>query len=1451
MNRLNILLEQLRIDPAGFETAELSHVKVSRKTGTYRFYIHAPEPLKAASVAALENACGDFPYACRVIYQFDNFDKDDVLSYAAFVFATFGRELPELTGKTAGHMDYADGVLTLKCVSDLEKTAIDRRRSDMEATFASYGLDVRLNVVVEASEDFTRLQKEMDTTRTVHVDAHAIEEYQRASRANQEGGQNNFGTPRQGSSGSRPFRRFKRDYTRLYLKDIDERVRDVEIEGYIFKVDETTQRSGRMIQTLYVTDYTDSIIIKRFEDGKRTTKEELEKVGKGGKWIHVTGSVNYDNYSRQLAIEPHSLEFVNVKGRQDTFEEKRIELHAHTLMSTLDSVMKIEDYVAQAKAFGHTALGVTDHGNCHIFPDCQSLTQKAGLKMIYGVEMNMVDTDFTSVHNVISRDLLDLTFVSFDLETTGLSQIDDYITEFGAVKYVDGMPAERMQSFIRSPKPISPHISKLTSITNDDIKNAPTIEEFMDTILDFFGDSLLVAHNGVFDIGMLNKELKLMGREPIKNVWVDTLPLARHIIPYMQSYRLGKCCGYYHIPYDTVAAHRADYDAEVLGQLFNAMVEDMRKKGIKDVKDINGIPMEDACKHAFAYPVDLICINHDGLKNMFRIISEANTTYLFRSDRIPRERLEYYRDGLLFGSGPITSKLFEVAATKTIEDLKAEMAFYDYIEIQPLEDAECWVYRHKYESLDEVQRIYERIIQCAKQMGKIIVATGDVHFLEPYDKVYRDVFITNEKITIGGRPHPLLVRGDPNAPTPNCYFRTTDEMMQCFPYLPEDECYEYVVTNTHKVCDMLDDFIEVVKKDLYPPKIDNVDQLLTDRCYKTAHDTYGEELPDIVQARLDRELTSIINNGYAVIYYIASELVRASNDDGYLVGSRGSVGSSFVATMAGISEVNPLAPHYQCPECKHSIFVEEGMVADGFDLPEKVCPKCGHMMKGEGHNIPFETFLGFNADKTPDIDLNFSGEYQPKAHNFTKKIFGEDYVFRAGTIASVAEKTAYGYAKAYSEAMGMEETIRPAELERLAAGCTGVKRTTGQHPGGIIVIPNDMEIFDFTPYQYPADDTTAAWRTTHFDFHKIDNNVLKFDILGHVDPTATRMLQDMTGVDPKDIPTNDPHVLSLFSSYEALGCDLTYLNTHNGAIGLPEFGTPFVRGMLDATQPKSFADLVIISGLSHGTDVYLGNAETLIKTGTCTLSEVIGCRDDIMVYLIEKGVPNRDAFDIMEFTRKGKAPKMFPERGYVELLRKHNVPQWYIDSCLKIKYMFPKAHAVAYVLSALRMAWWKLYYPREYYAVYFSIRCDAYEIDTMIKGKDAVWVRYQDIVKKNNHHEASNKEQALITVFEAALEMFERGYHFSPLSLEYSGSRSFTIDENDPLGIVPCFTTIDGLGDSVADTVVEARNERPFTSLEDVRNRTRLTNTHIDTMTLMGVFDGLQERDQLSIFDLM
>ena len=1437
MNKILILLQQLHIDDqvTVLKNALMDKVVVNQDN-SYIFYIRASRIAPIDEIKLLLNARHQFPYPCEFVFDWSDFYLEkDVKEYAVYIFSVIQNRFPQVSFIKEENLAFEEHTLKIAVINEIQLEQIQFLYKIFDKYFSKFGIHIHFHAYInENNQIYQSIQEEMNALNEVKIDSKTF-------------------TQNEPTVEKKPkFQSYKKEYYSLTIDEIDENIKEVMIQGYVFNEDSKKVKTGKTIQSLYVTDYTNSIVVKRFENKGGNSLEEMKKVKKGGVWVRVKGNVEYDTYAKDTVIIAREVEVIpSPKIREDQADKKRVELHVHSKMSPMDGIGSVSDYISRAAYWGHQAIAITDHGNVQSFPEAQMASIKNKIKMIYGVEMYMIDPEFTVVYNEKDISLKDMTFVSFDLETTGLSIMDDDITEFGAVRYKDGQEVGRLQSLIKPNKRISQKITNLTHITNEDVKNAPTIESFLPKILEFFGDDVLVAHNATFDVGFLNEILKRHGYKTLENPIVDSLPLAWKLLPDLKGYRLGNVARNYRIPYDGDDAHRADYDADVLANVFNMMLHDMMQRQMYNLLDMNKIECPNAYKIVRPKHMCVLAKNKDGLKNMFKLVSEANTTYFEKTSRIPRERLEYYREGLLFGSGCYNSEIFDLAMTRSLDELKQAMQFYDYIEILPLDICDYFVERGRVDNREDLIRILRRIVDTAKELGKTIVATGDVHYVDQKDKIFRDVFTCNPKIGLGGTLHPLTDRHNPTAWTPDEYFRTTQEMMDSLSYLSEDEKFEYVVENTNKIADMIDGSFHVVHDKLFTPHIENADENLRKLCFNNAHKQYGEVLPDIVEKRLSKELDNIIKHGFGVIYYIAHKLVKKSNDAGYLVGSRGSVGSSFVATMAQISEVNPLPPHYYCPHCQYNEFLPEGYIANGYDLPDKSCPVCGHSLKGDGHNIPFETFLGFNADKVPDIDLNFSGDYQPTAHAYTKEIFGESHVYRAGTISTVAEKTAYGYAKGYAELMGKENSIRGAELERIAKGCTGVKRTTGQHPGGIIVIPENMDVFDFTPYQYPADDLSAEWKTTHFDFHAIHDNVLKFDILGHVDPTVIRMLQDLTGVNPKDIPTNDPYVMSLFNSTDALGVRLDSLNCKTGALGLPEFGTKFVRGMLEQTHPTSFSDLVILSGLSHGTDVYLGNAETLIASGTCTLKEVIGCRDDIMVYLIEKGLPNKDAFDIMECVRKGKSPVVFPEKKYEELMRKHDVPSWYIESCKKIKYMFPKAHAAAYVLSAVRVAWWKLYYPREYYAVYFSTRCDAYDIEVMIQGKESILARYQQILQdKQNGVKISNKEEALISVFEIALEMYERGFHFNNISLEKSASQNFILDPDDSTGLLPPFTSIDGLGGAVGDSVIEARMQNSFLSKEDVMKRTKLTNTHIEFLTKIGVFENMSDENQLSLFDL-
>lgn len=1439
MNKLIILLKQLNIvdDCQILLHANLKKVIV-HQNDQYDFYIASSSFIPFEEYQLLNDHLQQFPYpaAFHIEYEKVDFAKEDLSLYVALIIEQL--KLESLFFSTLDLEDIQiDDMIRMKALNEIQLDQFSQQKQLIHEKFSDMGINLDIDFYIDQNDDdYQNLIDEMENVEPVEID---LSQIQKEQQKHENSNQNNF-YPRRQKSGDAHFYKLHE----ITNQTIDN---NAVIEGYVFKTELIKTKKQSHIQSLWITDYTDSIIVKRFES-KKNSLEDIMILDKGKVWIKAVGEIRFDNFAKETILMARQIDIIKgPEERKDQSEVKRVELHTHSKMSAMDGIGNISDYISQAAKWGHQAIAVTDHGNVQSFPEAQSASLKAGIKMIYGVELNMIEPYFDIVFNEKSLSIENATYVSFDLETTGFSVVHDGITEFGAVKIRNGEVVDRLQSFINPEKQIGTRVVELTHIRNDMVADAPTIAEFMPKILEFFGDAILVAHNAKFDISFLNESLKRMHQPPLENPVIDSLALARAVMKPMKSYRLGAICRVYRVNYEDDVAHRADYDAEVLASVFITMLHSIMQMGYYNLLDLNTLQKDDAYKIVYPYHITALALNKEGLKNMFKIVSEANTTYFHDGSRIPKERLEYYHKGLLYGTSCYKSDVFEAAMNRSDEQLEKLLKFYDYVEIQPLDDYYHLIDRGQIENQKDLIDSLQRLIRIAKKLDKIIVATGDVHFLDKKDKIYRDVFISQPKIGIGHKAHPLCDRKNPRAFTPYQYFRTTDEMMKCYPYLSEEETYQYVVTNTNMIADMVEE-IRPIHDRLFTPTIDNADENLKKICYETAHKMYGNPLPQIVEKRLEKELSNIIKHGFGVIYYISHLLVKKSNDDGYLVGSRGSVGSSFVATMAGITEVNPLPPHYLCLHCGHSEFLKEGQIADGYDLEDKLCPVCGKPMKGEGHNIPFETFLGFNADKVPDIDLNFSGEYQANAHAFTKIIFGEDHVFRAGTISTVAEKTAYGYAKGYAETLNVDNDIRSAELERIARGCGGVKRTTGQHPGGIIVIPRDYDVFDFTPYQYPADDLNAEWRTTHFDFHAIHDNVLKFDILGHVDPTVIRMLQDLTGVDPKTIPTNDKKVMSLFTSSQALGIDLSYINCKSGALGLPEFGTTFVRSMLDQTKPQTFNDLVIISGLSHGTDVYLGNAETLIKNGTCTLKEVIGCRDDIMVYLIEKGLPNKDAFDIMECVRKGKSPAVFPEKKYEELMKEYNVPQWYIDSCKKIKYMFPKAHAVAYVLSAIRVAWWKVYYPREYYAVYFTTRCDFYDIETMISGKEAILARRKEIEHLREQRKSSNKDEGLWDVFEIALEMIERGYHFNPLNLELSDASRFILDPHDDKGLIPPFSSVDSLGESVAKTVIEARKKGPFLSIEDVVNRTKLNNSHVKQLTKMGVFEGMQEENQLSLF---
>ncbi|MDT2847770.1 PolC-type DNA polymerase III [Vagococcus carniphilus] len=1210
---------------------------------------------------------------------------------------------------------------------------------------------------------------------------------------------------------------------------IFEEERRVTLEGYVFSKEVRDLRSGRKILIIKMTDYTSSFSVKKFSNNEKDVA--VFEAIKEGSWLKVRGSIQEDTFMRDLVMNCQDLVEVKRAPRKDKSEEgkKRVELHTHTNMSMMDAVASADALVAQASQWGMPAIAITDHAGAQAFPDAYHAGQKNGVKVIFGLEANVVDDGVPIAYKPKHVLLTDAHYIVFDVETTGLSAVYDTIIELAAVKMHKGNVVETFEEFIDPGHPLSQTTINLTGITDEMVRGSKSEKEVLNLFREFCGDDILVAHNASFDMGFLNTSYEKYDMPEAPNPVIDTLELSRLLHPEMKSHRLNTLSKKYNINLEQ--HHRAVYDSEATGHLCWIFVKKAKEDfGVEYHDEFNQhIGEGDAYKRARPFHVTILAQTQEGLKNLFKLISMANVNYYYRVPRIPRSKLSEYREGLLIGSACSKGEIFEAMMQKGVDEAKKRAKFYDYIEIMPKPVYAPLIEAELVKNNEDMEDIIQNLVKIGNDLDKPVVATGNVHYINEEDSIYRKILVNS----MGGA-NPLN-----RYSLPEVQFRTTNEMLDEFSFLGKDVAQKVVVENTQLIADMIEEVVPV-KQDLFTPKIDGSEDEITNLSYTEAHRLYGEELPDIVVKRIEKELKSINGNGFSVIYLISQKLVHKSLQDGYLVGSRGSVGSSFVATMTGITEVNPLPPHYRCPKCKYSEFFEDGSYGSGFDLPEKECPTCGERLFKDGHDIPFETFLGFHGDKVPDIDLNFSGVYQSTAHNYTKVLFGEDYVYKAGTIGTVADKTAYGFVKGYER--DNNYNFRAAEIDRLAKGSTGVKRTTGQHPGGIIVIPDYMDVYDFTPIQYPADDQNAEWRTTHFDFHSIHDNVLKLDILGHDDPTVIRMLQDLSGIDPKTIPTDDPEVMKIFAGPQVLGVEPDQIFSKTGTLGIPEFGTKFVRGMLEQTHPTTFSELLQISGLSHGTDVWLGNADELIKRGEATLAKVIGCRDDIMVYLMHAGLEDGIAFKIMESVRKGKG---IPDDWQKEM-RDNNVPEWYIDSCLKIKYMFPKAHAAAYVLMALRVAYFKVHFPILYYAAYFSVRADDFDIVAMSQGKEATKARMKEIMDKGM--EASTKEKNLLTVLELANEMLERGFKFSMIDLYKSDAENFIIDGDT---LIAPFRSVPSLGTNVAKQIVIAREESKFLSKEDLQNRGKVSKTLIEYMTENGVLKDLPDENQLSLFDML
>lgn len=1430
---------------ANFDGVKIEKVVLRKSKDLFEVYLDCPHVINPELVLKLIDCAKkgiNNLKKVNVIFNYQEVNDTDIINAFKYLFLDLLNKKPSLIGLKDNNISIDDDIILVEVNTKVEEEILEEQVSSLVKKMNVLGFkDVNITTIFNETKN-EEIKKEISAAHSGEVVVKKEE--------------------------NPVFIGKHIDMELTKLNDIISEAKNVCVEAYIFGEIVTLEKENINIITIKISDKTNSMLAKIF---KRDHDEFLEVMRnlKEKNWYRIHGNVEFDNFAKEIVLSVRNMEKIPSKDIPvvDDREIKRVELHAHTMMSQMDSVVGMDlvkhtcDLVDYAIKLGHKGVAITDHNGCQAFPIAfETITKynkgkedKDKFKGLYGTELNVVNDDVNVVFNVNENnyDLLNDEFVVFDTETTGFYFGHDQMIEIGAVKIKNGEIIDRFDELINPNRPLPRKIIELTNITDEMLSDKDTEENATKRFLEWAGDDAMVAHNAKFDIGFMNAACKKYNLGEFNRTVVDTMSVARMLYPDWTNHKLSTLVKKLNVPWNEDEHHRGDYDAEGTAKCFYNMCKTLYDRNIETTRDIyNAVEVDDLVKFSVPFHMNMIAKNKVGLKNMFKIISDANTIYLFRNDqpKVPRKELIQYREGLLFGSGCINGEIFEAAKTKDDEELANMMQFYDYIEVQPISAMSHLLKLESsgFRSEIELENHIKRIVRVAMEAGKLVVATGDVHNLRSEDRIYREIIVRQRT---NGKIHPLNRSG---IEVPDMKFMTTQEMLDAFKFLGEDLAYEIVVTNTNKILDMVD-IIEVIIDTggrPFAPTIKDSAKITEDMVRNKAQEWYGDPLPPIVQERVDSELKGIIGAHYDVIYLIAEKLVKKSNADGFLVGSRGSVGSSFVATMMGITEVNPLPAHYRCPSCKHSIFEDEegnalgATYSSGFDLPDKNCPKCGAKMIKDGQDMPFATFLGFNGDKVPDIDLNFSDLNQAATHEYTKVLFGKDNVYRAGTIGTVAEKTAFGFVRKYCEDYNI--ILRNSEMERLAIGCTGVKRTTGQHPGGIVVIPEYMDVFDFTPYQYPAEDPSAAWRTTHFDYHSIQDDVLKLDILGHTDPTQLRMIQDMTGMDVTKVPLDDKETMGIFLSPKPLGVTEEQINCPTGTLGIPEFGTNFTIGMLNDTKPKTFAELIKISGLSHGTDVWLGNAQELIKNNIVPFSEVIGCRDDIMVYLMYHGLEPIKAFKIMEFVRKGKAskdPKGWEE--HKETMKQAGIEDWFIDSCGKIKYMFPKAHAAAYVTSAFRIAWFKVHMPEVYYATYFSTRFDDFDLETMVAGYDAIRKKIFELQSKGR--DASNKEQSILETLKLSLEATARGFSFGNIDIEKSSGKDFILSEDKKTLICP-FRTLDGLGDQVASKIIEERNKQPFISIEDLQIRGKVSTTTIDKLRSLNVLNGLPETSQLSLF---